>query len=92
MNDAWGAPTNDREAMAITRSQSCILPLQLISGRHHARFFFAKANEHVLLVEARDDAFLGLGVAVNEIDHRASMLDCFGSIMITLQCTWAAAM
>ena len=57
----------------------------------HALFLFAEPNKHVLLVEARDDAFLGLGVAVNEIDHRASMLDCFGSIMITLQCTWAAA-
>lgn len=49
-----------------------ILPLQLLSRRHRAPFFCAQANEHVPLVEARDDAFLDLGVGANEIDHLAS--------------------
>jgi hypothetical protein len=49
-----------------------MLPLQLLSRSHRTLFFFAKANKHVLLVEARDDAFLGLGVAMNAIDHVAS--------------------
>ena len=69
--------------MAITRSQSCIPPLKLISGRYSALFFFAKTDEHVFLVEARDDAFLGLRVAVNAIDRPGPMSDRFGLMVIT---------